>query len=60
VRSPTQPIWGLRDRALLPGLLDGLDQGASDLRVHRIEDATRWVVHERPRALMDLVEKFLR
>jgi pimeloyl-ACP methyl ester carboxylesterase len=60
VRTPTQLIWGLHDRALLPGLLDGLDQWVPDLRVHRLEDATHWVMHERPRELMDLVEKFLR
>lgn len=60
VQVPTQLIWGLADRALLPGLLDGIDQWVPDLRVHRIEQATHWVVHERPQELMDLVEKFLR
>ncbi len=60
VQVPTELIWGLGDRALLPGLLDGLDQWVPDLRVHRIEQATHWVVHERPQELMDLVEKFLR
>ena len=59
VRAPTQVIWGLADSALLPGLLDGLDQWVPNLRVHRIEKATHWVIHERPRELMNLVERFL-
>ncbi len=59
VRVPTQVIWGLNDSALLPGLLDGLDQWVPDLRVHRIEQATHWVVHERPEELMGLMNGFL-
>lgn len=59
VRTPTQVIWGLNDSALLPPLLDGLDQWVPDLRVNRIEQATHWVIHERPRELMGLVQGFL-
>ena len=53
VKVPTLVLWGERDRALLPSLLDGLDTFVPDLRLVRIPDATHWVVHEQP----DLVER---
>ena len=33
-------IWGLRDPAMLPGLLHGLEEYVQDLTVVRIEAAT--------------------
>ena len=48
VGVPTTVVWGLRDHALLPGLLDGLDQWVTMLQVHRVSDASHWIVHERP------------
>jgi len=48
VRVPTTVVWGLGDRALLPGLLDGLEQWVSPLQVLRVPDASHWIVHERP------------
>jgi len=48
VRVPTTVVWGLDDRALLPGLLDGLDQWVMPLQVLRVPDASHWIVHERP------------
>ena len=46
VKVPTLVIWGEQDTALLPSLLDGLDEYVPDLQVHRIPDATHWVQHE--------------
>jgi pimeloyl-ACP methyl ester carboxylesterase len=48
VRVPTTVVWGLDDVALLPGLLDGLDQWVRPLQVLRVPDASHWIVHERP------------
>ena len=48
VRVPTTVVWGLDDHALLPGLLDGLEQWVTPLRVQRVPDASHWIVHERP------------
>jgi pimeloyl-ACP methyl ester carboxylesterase len=45
---PTTVVWGLDDVALLPGLLDGLDQWVRPLQVLRVPDASHWIVHERP------------
>lgn len=48
VRVPTTVVWGLRDHALLPGLLDGLEQWVTPLQLLRVPDASHWIVHERP------------
>ena len=56
VTVPTTVIWGLRDFALKPGLLDGLEDLVTDLTLHRVEDANHWIVHQQP----ELVERLIR
>lgn len=58
-RVPTQVIWGLGDTALLPGLLDGLEKHVPRLELHRIPEATHWIVHEQPRQVAGLIADFL-
>jgi len=58
VRVPTQIIWGMGDAALLPCLLDGLDELIPDLRIERLERATHWLVHEEPQLVADLLREF--
>lgn len=48
---PTLVLWGTRDRALLPCLLDGLSAHIPRLETERWDDASHWVVHEHPRRL---------
>ena len=59
VRVPTLVIWGMRDEALLPPQLDGLDEYVPDLRIERIEDGTHWVVHEQPERVNRLIRGFV-
>lgn len=59
VRVPTLLIWGMRDTALLPGLLDGLRDWVPALELHRIDDATHWIVHEQPDRVIELIASFL-
>ena len=56
VRVPTRVIWGERDAALLPGLLDGLDAYVPRLRVVRVADASHWIVHEQPARVAHEIE----
>jgi pimeloyl-ACP methyl ester carboxylesterase len=57
VEVPTTVLWGEADRALLPGLLDGLDRWVPRLTVHRHPQASHWIVHEQPAWVHDrLVE----
>jgi epoxide hydrolase 4 len=59
VRVPTLVIWGERDQALLPPVLDGLDAHVDQLQVERIPDASHWVVHERGDRVTASIERFL-
>lgn len=59
VQVPTLVLWGERDRALLPGCLDGLEACVPDLRVIRVPDASHWIVHERPELVNGAIERFV-
>lgn len=56
VRVPTLVIWAEDDIALLPSLLDGLDQFVPDMRLVRVSGATHWIVHERPKLVAEQIE----
>ncbi len=58
IHQPTMVIWGLKDVALSPRLLDGLEEYVPDLRVERIEDCGHWVPEEKPRLVADLLTDF--
>ena len=59
VRVPTWVLWGERDQALLPGLLDGLGQWVPRLEVERVADASHWIVHEQPARLLAALRRAL-
>jgi pimeloyl-ACP methyl ester carboxylesterase len=56
---PTLVIWGEKDRYLLTGNLDGLDQFVPNLAVKRIPDASHWVVHEKPTLVNSYIRDFI-
>ncbi len=59
VKVPTLVIWGEQDRALLPGLLDGMEDFVPDLTVRRVPDGSHWVVHEQPDLVNRLIREFV-
>ena len=59
VKVPTQIVWGLADRALLPVLLDGIERHVSDLRLHRIEGAGHWLARENADEVNQVIRAFL-
>lgn len=59
VRVPTLVVWGMEDPALLPQNLDGLEAYVPDLRIHRIERGTHWVIHEFPDAVNAAIRGFV-
>ncbi len=59
VRVPTTLIWGEADRALLPGLLSGLEQWVPQMRLLRLPEATHWVVHEQPALVAEEIRRAL-
>jgi pimeloyl-ACP methyl ester carboxylesterase len=60
VRVPTTVVWGERDLALPPALLDGLDAYVAPLRVRRVPEATHWIIHEQPELVGDEIERALK
>jgi len=48
IRVPTLVLWGERDPYVLVGNLNGLDEFVPNLQLHRIPEATHWVIHENP------------
>ncbi len=59
VKLPTLVVWGMLDDALLPSLVDGLDAWIPDLTLHRVPDATHWIIHEQPQLVISLLARFL-
>jgi len=59
VRVPTLVLWGERDTALLPSLLDGLGLCVPHLKIVRAPGATHWIVHERPDLVCSEIDAFV-
>ena len=59
VSVPTLVIWGMRDAALLPLQLEGLDEMVEDLRVVRLPDAGHVVPWEAPDDVAAALQPFL-
>jgi epoxide hydrolase 4 len=59
VNLPTQVIWGMNDIALPPALLDGLEDYLPQLELHRVPEATHWIIHEQPELVAGYIEKFI-
>jgi pimeloyl-ACP methyl ester carboxylesterase len=61
VDIPTLVLWGMQDRDLLPGMLDGLPDYAPKATVVRIEDAGHQPMQSHPtlvnRAIRDFLER---
>jgi len=60
VDVPTLVVWAMQDAALPPSLIDGLDAYVPRLTLHRVPDATHWIVHEQPQRVARLLGDFLR
>jgi pimeloyl-ACP methyl ester carboxylesterase len=59
VPVPTLVVWGMKDKALLPVQLAGLEALVPDLRIARIADAGHFVPWEKPEAVAAALVPFL-
>ncbi len=59
VRVPTLVIWGEKDHALLPSILDGIDGVVPGVEVVRVPDATHWVMDEKPDLVNAEIRRFI-
>jgi pimeloyl-ACP methyl ester carboxylesterase len=59
IKVPTLVVWGMRDKALLPLQLDGLDTLVDDLTLERVPDAGHFLPWEKPEAVAAPLRSFL-
>ena len=59
INVPTLVLWGMKDTALPPGLVEGLDAFVPRLTLQRIEDGSHWLVHEQPAKLCERIGRWL-
>lgn len=59
IRVPTLVVWGMQDHALLPTLLEGLDEFVPDLTIVRIEEGTHWITSDCPDEVNRAVRAYL-
>ena len=59
VKVPTLVIWGMKDKALLPLQLDGLDELVEDLTIVRLPDAGHFAPWEAGDEVAAALEPFL-
>jgi pimeloyl-ACP methyl ester carboxylesterase len=59
IEVPTLLLWAQGDVALLPCLTEGLDAHIPDLKLVPIDQASHWVVHEKPERVMREIGDFL-
>lgn len=60
VHQPVLVVWGLKDKALLPVQLEGLDEVATDLRIVTDETGGHFLPWERPDVVTSAIREFLR
>ena len=56
---PVLVIWGLKDEALLPCQLDGLDTHILNLTIVRVPDAGHFIPWEQPEAVTKAMRDWL-
>ncbi len=59
IATPTMVLWGMRDPALLPMQLEGLDALVADLTIARLPDAGHFAPWEAPDAVAAALRPFL-
>jgi pimeloyl-ACP methyl ester carboxylesterase len=59
VRVPTTVLWGDRDVALRPGLLEGLARWVPQLQVLHEPEGSHWLVHEQPGRVAAVIRSLL-
>jgi len=59
ITVPTLVIWGMQDIEQLPGLLDGLEDYVSDLKIMRLEHAGHYPMKSHPVEVIAAIRAFI-
>jgi pimeloyl-ACP methyl ester carboxylesterase len=59
IKVPTLVFHGMKDTALLPVILEGLEKYVKDLIIQKIPKSSHWVMHEEPQLISTKIIEFL-
>jgi epoxide hydrolase 4 len=59
VDIPTLVLWAMEDSALLPELVEGLEEYVPRLTLEKVPGASHWIIHERPAFVAERIGAFL-
>jgi pimeloyl-ACP methyl ester carboxylesterase len=59
VNLPTLVLWAMNDGALLPCLVEGLEEYVPRLTLEKVDGASHWIIHERPEFVAQRLGNFL-
>jgi pimeloyl-ACP methyl ester carboxylesterase len=59
LKMPVLVVWGLKDKALLPIQIEGLDELVEDLRIVAEPDAGHFIPWEKPEAVTTAIRDFI-
>ena len=59
ITLPTLVVWGMDDTALPPVLIEGLEDYVPHLTLHKVADATHWILHEQTALIQKHLSNFL-
>jgi len=59
IRVPTLVLWGMKDTAFVPEVLNGLDNWVEHLQIIKFDDANHWLHHQLPEQVSVCMRKFL-
>ena len=60
VTVATLVLWGMKDTALLPGLLNNLDAFVPDLHIEKHSNSSHWIIHEYPDWINSQIRSFIK
>jgi epoxide hydrolase 4 len=58
IKVPTIVIHGMDDVAVLPSVLDGLDEYVKNLKIVKVEKASHWVMHDVPELIAKNIKDY--
>ena len=59
INVPTLIIWGMKDVALLPQLLEGLSEFVNNYKIVKSKNSSHWIMHDDPELVNLSIHKFL-
>ncbi|WP_371194481.1 alpha/beta fold hydrolase [Glaciecola sp. SC05] len=58
IKVPTQVLWGMKDTAFVPEVLNGMEQWIEELSLVKFDDADHWLHHQKIPEVIAHIRKF--